>query len=264
MALHYGQLFKAAKTNLPLVNDEDATDDTISPEFNNTDYEEAVKKLRNGKAPGKNGIRAEIIKAGGPILREKLLDVFNDCWVNGKPIPREWIDAEVISIYKNRGARKDPNNYRSIFLLDVVGKLYASMAVNRLRTLSQPTLQDTQFGFRNNRSAEQAILCVRSVIQKAKDAGSSLVLVFVDLTKAFDTVPKEAIFKKLLDLKCPKNLFSAFSQLMDAVKGHLQDSDSDFTMERGVRQGSKEDPILFNLVVEDVLAAARNELDCGI
>ena len=92
-----------------------------------------------------------------------------------------------------KGSRSVPSSYRPIYLLDVIGKLYASMVVGRLNKTVAARLAETQHGFRKGYSTEQAILVVRTIIRKSLDRRLPVDLVFVDITKAFDSVPHEAL-----------------------------------------------------------------------
>ena len=108
----------------------------------------------------------------------------NQYWRGDADLPTEWRNAEVVSIYKKKGAKTDPNNYRSIFLLDTIGKIFAGLVCQRLNAYSADKLSENQMGFRRDHSTTQAILCVRHIIQNARDQHTPLVLAFVDLKKS--------------------------------------------------------------------------------
>ena len=128
------------------------------PELTSDEFKEHLVKLRLRKAPGTNGIRPELIVYGGERLHTLLLKLFKKCWMGKQNIPRAWVDATVMPIYKRKGSRSVPSSYRPIFLLDVIGKLYASMVVGRLNKTVAARLAETQHGFRKGYSTEQAIL----------------------------------------------------------------------------------------------------------
>ena len=94
-----------------------------------------------------------------------LLELFNACCQGYKELPKEWVDAEVVSIYKRKGATDNHSNCRGIILLDTIGRLYASIIYGRLKTRAYCDLPQTQFGFREGYSTEQTILTVRTLIQ---------------------------------------------------------------------------------------------------
>lgn len=224
----------------------------------------SLKRLKSGSAPGLNGIRPELIKYGGKSLDRALLTFFNKVWRGEVPMPRSWVDAEVISLFKKKGSNRDAANYRSIFLLDVIGKAYAGIVCDRLRCQLDGNISRSQHGFRTNLSTEQAILGVRSLIQYARDTKQSMVLIFIDLTKAFDTIPWRIIFSTLNRRKVSFNIAHSIRQMMDTPMGHLRDSEEIFPMKRGVRQGSKEGPPLFNLVFDDVLKELDGQVNYGL
>ena len=247
---HYSALFKRRGEKVEvadfasLKHDRDLTMDELI---------KAKSKLKSGKSPGHNGLRSELLKWGGSLLDGHMLNLFNSCWNGSKKIPREWIDAEVVSIYKRKGSAGDANSYRGIFLLDTIGKLYAGIICQRLEKHLINPLSPTQYGFREGYSSEQAILAIRRCIQLSLNENKPIVLIFVDLRKAFDSIPTQTIIKRLIDLNCSRNLVQSVSELLDSPIGRLRGSKESFIMERGVRQGSKEGPLLFNLTFQLVL-----------
>ncbi|VUZ38557.1 unnamed protein product [Hymenolepis diminuta] len=187
-----------------------------------------------------------------------MLDMFNSYWNGRSEIPREWVDAEVVSIYKGKGSTGEANNYRGTSLSDAIGKLYAGLVCGRLTAHMLNLLSPTQYGFREGYSAEQAILAIRHCIQIAIDKNKPIVLIFVDLKKAFDSLPTHVIIKQLSDLRCSWKIVRSTSALLDSPVGRLRGSTESFIMERGVRQGSKEGPLLFNITFQLVLEEVCN------
>ena len=111
-----------------------------------------------------------------------------------------------MTIYKKKGSCSGPSSDRPIFLLDVTTKLYASMVVGRLNKTVAARLAETQHGFWKGYSTEQAILAVPTIIRISLDRGHSGDLVFVDIKKAFDSVPHEALHNLILVLEVSKNV----------------------------------------------------------
>ena len=112
----------------------------------------AVKAIRNNKSAGSDGIVSELIKYGGKPLCEMLLAVLNLVWDN-EYAPSYWREGLIVSLFK-KGDREDPDNYRGITLLNVVGKLYSRMINNRLLKHLELNhmLHERQGGFRLGRS----------------------------------------------------------------------------------------------------------------
>ena len=93
----------------------------------------AIDSLASGKAPGSDSIPPEVIKAGKQSsLLEHLHVLLLQCWEEGT-MPQDMRDANIITLYKNKGERSDCNNYRGISLLSIVGKTFARVVLNRLR-----------------------------------------------------------------------------------------------------------------------------------
>ena len=153
----------------------------------------AVEGLKDGKAPGGGGIPAEVLKYGGSNLSNRLHRWIIKVWEEGH-VPQAWKITNKVTIYK-RGDRTECGNYRGISLLFVSGKIFARILLNRLSSYITPeVVQETQCGFRSNRSTVYMIFCLRQLQEKCIEQDRPLYIVFVDFTKAFDTVGRTGLW----------------------------------------------------------------------
>uniref|UniRef100_A0A2C9KZG9 Uncharacterized protein n=1 Tax=Biomphalaria glabrata TaxID=6526 RepID=A0A2C9KZG9_BIOGL len=76
----------------------------------------AIDMLAHGKAPGGDGIPAEVIQAGKHVLIKPLHELLSLCWEQGM-VHQELKDSNIVTIYKNKGDRSDCNNHRGVLLL---------------------------------------------------------------------------------------------------------------------------------------------------
>ena len=110
----------------------------------------AIKQMSSRKAPGSDAIPAEVYKAGGPIMLQKLTQFFQSIWKEGQ-VPQQFKDASIVHIYKRKGNRQSCDNHRGISLLSIAGKILARVLLNRLtQHLEQnpSLLPESQCGFR--------------------------------------------------------------------------------------------------------------------
>ena len=112
---------------------------------------EALDSLASGKAPGKDGIPAEVLKCCKETLITELHEILCLCWSEGE-VPQDMRNANVVTLYKNKGDRGDCNNYLGISLL-------------------------------------------RQLQEKCREQRQPLFIAFIDLTKAFDLVSMDGLFK---------------------------------------------------------------------
>ena len=95
---------------------------------------EALDSIASGKAPGKDGIPAEILKCCKGTVITEMYEILCQCWREGK-VPQDMRDANIVTLYKNKGDRSDCNKYRGISLLSIVRKLFARVILKRLQVL---------------------------------------------------------------------------------------------------------------------------------
>jgi hypothetical protein len=120
------------------------------------------------------------------------------CWNEGK-VPQEMKDANIVTLYKNKGDRSDCNNYRDISLLSIVGKLFARVALKRVQVLADRVYPESQCGFCTNSST----ISLRQQQEKYREQRQPLYIVFVDLTNAFDFVSRDGLLAILLKIGWP-------------------------------------------------------------
>jgi len=152
-------------------------------------------------------------------------------------------DANIITLYKNKGDRKDCNNYRGISLLSIVGKLFARIVLQRLQVLADRIYPESQCGFRSQRSTVDMIFSVRQLQEKCREQNQPLYLAFIDLTKAFDLVSRDGLFRMLDLIGCPPKLLSIVRSFHDGMMSTVQ-FDGDLSEEFGVKSGVKQGCVL--------------------
>ena len=105
-------------------------------------------------------------------------------------IPTQWACENIIPIYKNKGARTEPQNYRTITLLGCLGKLFTDNINNRLHNYADSVqlILENQAGFRKGLSTLDHIFSLYTVIELLKMSKKKLYCAFIDFEKAFDFV----------------------------------------------------------------------------
>ena len=105
---------------------------------------ESLKKTKNGKATGEDGINSELYKYTGEKFHIRLLNFFNNIYSQAY-IPNKWRSSTVLPLYK-KGDKRNPNNYRGISLLNTCYKIYAKILNGRLKQESELFFQKVRMG----------------------------------------------------------------------------------------------------------------------
>ena len=111
-------------------------------------------------------------------------------------IPDEWRTSTITPIYKQKGDPLECNNFRGIILLSHTLKLWERVVESRLRKMVCH-ISERQYGFQPGKSTIQPLFCLRMLQEKHRVSGKELHVVFVDLEKAYDSVPRELIWYSL-------------------------------------------------------------------
>ena len=193
------------------------------------EVKKAIASLKCKKSPGLDGLQGELLKYGGDRVAEEIFNYISACWI-ADTIPSQWKDAKIIAIYKRKGDKTECGNSRGISLLSFGGKVYARLLLMRLiNHVSENTLPESQCGFRKDRSTTDMTFVLRLIQEKCREQHQDLYAVFVDLSKAFDTVDRGLLWRVLEKFGCPPKfvgVIKAFHQGMTAsvsAAGELSD-----------------------------------------
>ena len=151
-----------------------------------------LNKLKEGKAGGKTGLMPELLVQRGVELTDRLLQYIQPVWQEGTVV-EDWRDAEIVPIPK-KGNLKLCDNWQGISLLDVVGKVFARILQEQLQKVTEKVLPESQCGFRKGRGSIDMLFAARQLLEKCREHDDALFVLFIDLKKAYDTVPRDALW----------------------------------------------------------------------
>ena len=160
-------------------------------------------------------------------------------------------DANIITVYKNKGDRSDCTNYRGISVLSTTRKAFTRVVLNRLQTLAERVYSEAQCGFRAGRLTIDMIFSLRQLQEKSREQRKPLYIVFIDLTKAFDLIGRKGLFTLLQRIGWPPNLLRMISSIHEDIQGTVEYDGSasyPFPIKSGMKKGCVLAPTLLHLL----------------
>ena len=217
----------------------------------------ALRKLKNGKAAGPDGIIGELIKHACKcnLVLDFLVKLFNFLFDRGI-FPENWSYSVVLPLYK-KGDANDPNNYRGISLCNACSKLYSAIINNRLQTWVKDNniTGEYQAGFKKDYSTIDHMFTLVAFVQKQFSLNRKLYVAFIDFEKAFDSINRCILWRILVKNGVNGKMFRCIKSMYSNVKCKVRSgaSLSDcINCTAGVKQGDICSPILFSIYINEL------------
>ena len=133
---------------------------------------------------------------------------------NSRIIPNSWLTGIIKPLYKNKGDPNNLDNYRAICLTSNLGKVFTSVLNSRLNKLSDEIgiITDAQGGFRKGYSVQDNLFVMHALISLYLNSGKKLFCAFVDFRKAFDTVWRVGLWRKLVKNNIGGKIFNCYTE----------------------------------------------------
>lgn len=227
----------------------------IEDQVSEREVQNTIRHLKNGKAPGHDGITNELIKLLPWTAISKMTLLINGI-LNTLCFPKTMKHAIIITVPKPNKPQSNPANRRPISLLPVVAKLAEKVLQRRLENILNPIIPDNQIGFRPRIGTTHAITELVDFAHRGYLERQPARLVTIDLEKAFDQVEHKTLINTLvaqdINRKWIKLIQNYLQDRTFQVRTGNKITTNTYQINASVPQGSVWGPTLFNAHISGI------------
>jgi exonuclease III len=221
-----------------------------------------ITNLNEFKAEGLDGVSPKLVKESAVFIAAPLTNIINRS-IQDSIVPAKMKSAKVLPIYKNKGSKVSVNNYRPISILPIYSKIFEKIInlqiQNHLGT--ENIISEFQYGFQRKKGTHDALIKFVSNAFNALNSSQIILGIFIDFSKAFDTINHDILIDKLsainFSVKSIKLIKNYLTNRTQAVSLNGITS-RPLAITCGVPQGSILGPTLFLLYINDLILSATN------
>jgi len=228
-----------------------------------------LHKLKNDKAAGPDGLKAEFFKYASETFHNQLLEFYSFIW-EFELVPKSFLESLIVPLYKTgAGDQLNLSNYRGICLQNIIYKIFANLILLRLQSWVDENnfINESQAGFRKGYSTIDNIYILNSLIDYSVTMNKPLYAFFIDYKAAFDSISWEALFYKLNSYNIPSKLIRLLKCIYEGAhcRIRLKEGNTElFYTKSGVKQGCVLSPLLFSLFLNDLDVFIDPEHNLGV
>jgi len=245
---HFDMVFNISNKIHPMV------DTQVTAE----DIRKQIKKMKTGKAPGPNGLKAELYKelVKSDKYLTSLADAMNEQLQNDGNIPEDWKKSK--TVMKKKKPKPTANDLRPIALTNCDYKIFMGIMKEKIEKHIRESreVRDNQAGFSQGRRIEDNLMILKYCIEETYKKKKSLYIAAIDFSKAFDSLDRKEMIEVLKNYNIDSNIVNQIAKIYrnDWTEIYLREGMTEsIDITSGIRQGCTGSALLFKLVTYEIM-----------